>query len=128
MKKLLLTAFLVSLLGTGAELLLLEHVEGFWQLVPVVLIGLGVLVLLWYEAAKSTISTTVFRGLMLLFGFSGILGLTLHFNGNMAFELEMYPSMQGGELIWETIKGATPVLAPGSMIATGLLGWAYTLT
>lgn len=127
MKKLLLIAFLVSLLGTGAELLLLEHVEGVWQLVPVFLIAVGLVVLLWHGAARSSISTSIFRGLMLLFLISGILGFALHFNGNMAFELEMYPAMKGGELIWETLKGATPVLAPGTMIATGLLGWAYTL-
>jgi len=128
MKTLLLVAFLLSLIGTGAELLLLEHFEGFWQVIPLLLIGLGLLVLLWQGAAKSTTSTRVFRGLMALFLISGILGLVLHFNGNMAFELEMYPGMKGGELIWETLKGATPVLAPGSMVATGLLGWAYTLT
>lgn len=127
MKKILLAAFVISLLGTGAELLLLEHFEGLWQLMPLVLIGLGLLALLWFKSSASTVSTYFFRALMLVFMVSGILGFALHYQGNMAFELEMYPSMSGWTLIWETLRGATPVLAPGTMIATGLVGWAYTL-
>jgi hypothetical protein len=127
MKKILLIAFVISLLGTGAELLLLEHFEGFWQLMPLVLIGLGLLALLWFRSSASTTSIRFFRGLMLVFMISGVVGFVQHFQGNMAFELEMYPSMGGWKLIWETLKGATPVLAPGTMIATGLVGWAYTL-
>lgn len=127
MKKLLLIAFLISLIGTGAELLLLEHTEGWQQLIPVVLIGISLIAIAWFGMAKSTISKQVFRGVMIFFVISGVLGFALHYNGNMAFELEMYPSMKGAELMWETLKGATPVLAPGTMIATGLLGWAYTL-
>lgn len=127
MKSVLLTAFLVSLFGTGAELLLLEHTQDGWQLVPVVLIGVGILSLLWFWTTRSAVSKQSFRGLMILFILSGVVGFVLHYDGNMAFELEMYPSMQGAELVWETLKGATPVLAPGTMIATGLLGWAYTM-
>ena len=127
MKKLLLVAFLISLIGTAAELLLLEHTEGWLQLIPLVLFGLGLIALTWFGTTKSTTSKQVFRGLMVFFMISGVLGFALHYNGNMAFELEMYPTMQGAELIWETLKGTTPVLAPGTMIATGLLGWAYTM-
>lgn len=128
MKKILFAAFLVSLLGTGTELLLLEHTGDTWQLIPVVLIGLALIAFTWFTATKSKPSQQVLRGIMLFFIISGVLGFALHYNGNMEFELEMYPSMKGTELIWETLKGATPVLAPGSMVATGLLGWAYTLS
>lgn len=127
LKKLLLAAFLLSLVGTGAELLLLEHFEGWQQVVPLVLIGLGLAALAWFRVSRTRTSERFFRGLMALFMLSGVLGFALHYNGNMAFELEMYPAMHGTELVWETLKGATPVLAPGTMIATGLLGWAYTL-
>lgn len=127
MKRLLLAAFLLSLLGTGAELLLLEHTADWQQLIPIVLIGVGLIALAWFGTTKSAMSKQFLRGAMLFFIVSGVLGFALHFNGNMEFELEMYPSMKGTELIWETLKGATPVLAPGTMIATGLLGWAYTM-
>ena len=127
MKKILFVAFLVSLLGTGAELLLLEHTQDAWQKIPVVLIGLALLAFTWFATTGTKVSQQVLRGVMLFFMVSGVLGFALHYNGNMEFELEMYPSMKGTELIWETLKGATPVLAPGSMVATGLLGWAYTM-
>ncbi len=127
MQKIILAAFLLSLIGTGAELLLLEHTQDGWQLIPVVLIGTGLAALAWFGVFPSAASKWVFLGLMVLFVISGIVGLGLHYNGNMAFELEMYPSMKGKKLVWETLKGATPVLAPGTMIATGLLGWAYVL-
>jgi len=127
MKKLLLAAFLLSLIGTGAELLLLEHTQDWWQLVPIILIGLALGALLWFGISQSTSSRYFFRFVMAFFVISGITGFILHFNENMAFELEMYPSMKGTQLIWETLKGATPVLAPGTMIATGLLGWAYSI-
>lgn len=127
MKKLLFAAFLTSLLGTGAELILLEHVEDYWQLIPVILTGLGLLSFIWFAWSKSKSSQQVFRAVLILFVLSGLLGLGLHYDGNMAFELEMYPTMKGTELIWETLKGATPVLAPGAMIASGLIGWAYSI-
>lgn len=127
MKKILFAAFLVSLLGTGAELLLLEHTQDAWQWIPVLLIGLALLAFSWFATTRSKVSQQVLRGVMLFFLVSGVLGFVLHYNGNMEFELEMYPSLKGTKLIWETLKGATPVLAPGSMIATGLLGWAYTM-
>jgi len=122
----ILGIFLFTLTGTSAELLLLEHVEGIWQLIPLILMGCSLLVLLWLGLSKSSMSIRVFQGTMLLFIASGILGSWQHFSGNREFELEMYESMQGWELFWESMKGAFPVLAPGTMIALGLMGWAYT--
>ena len=56
---------------------------------------------------------------------SGVVGLWLHYQGNTEFELEMYPSLEGLALFWEAIRGATPTLAPGTMLELGLLGLAY---
>ena len=57
---------------------------------------------------------------------SGLAGVILHYRGNEAFELEMYPTLSGAALVFETITGATPVLAPGSMALLGLVGLAAT--
>ncbi len=43
----LMAILLMGLLGTGVELLLLEHTEGFWQWVPLFLIAIGLIVLSW---------------------------------------------------------------------------------
>ena len=57
---------------------------------------------------------------------SGVLGLYLHYRGNVEFELEMYSSLRGFELFWEALKGATPALAPAAMAHLGLVGLAYS--
>jgi hypothetical protein len=57
---------------------------------------------------------------------SGLLGIWFHYQGNVEFELEMYPTIGGVKLFWEAMKGATPALAPGTMIQLGLLGLLFT--
>ena len=66
-----------------------------------------------------------FQGTMALFIASGIVGLWFHCSGNMAFEIQMYPSMAGWELLRQTLSGATPALAPAVMVQLGLLGLIY---
>ncbi len=126
MQRMILGIFLFTLTGTAAELLLLDHIEGIWQLIPLILMGFSLLVLAWLQLSKSFMSIRVFQGTMMLFIASGIIGSWQHFSGNREFELEMYESMKGWELFWESMKGAFPVLAPGTMIALGLIGWVYT--
>lgn len=126
MQKFILGIFLLSALGSCAELFLMDHTEGIWQWIPISLILTSFLMLIWMVTTKSAMSIKVFQGVMVLFVLSGLLGMSLHFNGNMEFELEMYPKLSGLDLAWKTLKGATPVLAPGSMIAMGLLGLVYT--
>jgi hypothetical protein len=123
---LLLAIFLFGLLGTGAELFLLGHVEGFSQLVPVVLMVMSLLVLAWHAIDRQSASVRAFRITMLLFLIGGIAGTILHYQANMEFELEMYPTMEGTELFSKVMTGATPTLAPGAMIQLGLIGLAYT--
>ena len=119
--------FVLGLIGTATELILLEHVEDPWQWTPLVLIGLCWAVLLWRVLGGGAGALRAFQGLMVLFLAAGALGLVLHYRGNVEFELEMYPSRKGFELFWEALKGATPALAPGMMIQLGLLGLASTL-
>ncbi len=123
----LMAILLMGLLGTGVELLLLEHTEGLWQWVPLLLIAIGLIVLSWGLLYPGRRNIRVLQGTMILFVLSGLVGLILHYEGNAEFELEMYPSLKGLELFWEAIRGATPTLAPGTMIQLGLLGLAYTI-
>jgi hypothetical protein len=66
------------------------------------------------------------QALMALFIISGVAGAALHYNANSEFELEMNPVLAGFELFRESLSGATPALAPGTMIELGLIGLAYT--
>ena len=125
-RRMVLAILLLGLLGTGLELLLLEHTDGFWQRVPLALILTGFVVLGWHAGRRSAASLRVLQGTMILFLGSGLAGLFLHYRGNVEFELEMYPTRTGLELFWESLKGATPALSPGTMLVLGLLGLTYT--
>ena len=63
---------------------------------------------------------------MLLFVLSGLVGIYLHLRANIEFELEMYPSLAGVELVREAFTGALPTIAPATMTHLGLLGLAST--
>ena len=122
----LLIVLIVGILGTGAELLLQEHFEDVWQFAPLILMGVSLAVLGWRTVDRGRVSLRVFQGTMLLFVVSGFVGFWMHYQGNVEFELEMYPTMKGFELFWEALRGATPALAPGTMIQLGLVGLAYS--
>jgi hypothetical protein len=46
----------------------------------------------------------------------------LHYQGNVEFERELAPDASGLPLVWEALKGATPALAPGTMMLLGAVG------
>lgn len=122
----LLAVFLFGVVGVLGELVLLEHTEDVWQWTPLLLLGAGPLVLFWHGVTRGPAALRTFQALMILFVVSGIVGLLLHYKGNVEFELEMHPGATGWGLVWEALKGATPALAPGTMIQFGLLGLVYT--
>ena len=123
----LLFVFLFGVLGVGAELLLIGHYEDLWQWIPLVLLSLGLLASFGRWLRPGSATSVFFRLVMTLFVVGGAVGLALHLKGNAEFEKEMVPSLGGLDLIWESLRGATPALAPGTMILLGLLGWATTM-
>lgn len=126
LRLLLLVTLVVSVTGTLVELLLLEHFEDAWQWAPIALLGAALLTLAWHALERGVASLNVLRGLMALCMVSGIIGLLLHYRGNVEFELEMYPDLAGWKLFRDAMMGATPALAPGAMLQIGLVGWAWT--
>ena len=126
LRLLLLIALVVSLVGTLAELLLLEHFEDAWQWAPLALLAAALVTLAWHGLDHGPTSLNVLRGLMVLCIASGALGVLLHFKGNVEFELEMYPDLSGWQLFKDSMMGATPALAPGAMLQIGLVGLAWT--
>lgn len=104
----------------------MEHTEDVWQLTPLALFGASLLVLGWERFGGGAASVRAHQVLMVLFIVSGVVGFALHYKANAEFELEMYPDLGGLPLFWKAIQGASPPsLAPGAMIALGLLGLAY---
>ena len=109
------------------ELLLLEHWEPGWQLAPLVLLGaLGGLGVALLRRAAAPGLVRGFRLVAALCVAAGALGAWLHLDGNLAFEREMNPALDGATLLWEAIRGATPLLAPGALLQLGLVGLLAT--
>ncbi len=128
LRRLLLSLFLLGVVGTVAELFLIGHFEEFWQWLPMVLLTLSVVPLVWRSFSNSQVPVRLFQAMMIFFVVSGGIGLWQHYQANIEFELELYPSLSGLALFWKAIQGTSPpTLAPGWMIELGLLGIASTL-
>jgi hypothetical protein len=121
----LLATLTVGMIGMSAELLLIGHRETVQQQIPLIVLGLGIVTAVWHAAAPRPVTVRALQFTMVLFVASGLLGVVLHYRGNVEFELEIYPSMSGIELVQKTLTGATPVLAPGSMTLLGLIGLTH---
>ena len=122
----LLFILVLGILGTGTELLLVGHYEDPWQFVPLGLFALALLVIGWQVVSRGPASVRVLQLVMALFVVSGALGAYLHYNMNVEFELELDPELRGFALFKEAIAGATPALAPVTMVLLGMIGLVYT--
>ncbi len=116
-------------LGIAAELLLLEHTEGYWQLSPLILLAGGCIAQI--AALRGWRSVVLlFALLMILTVASGAAGFWLHFEANFEFEQEIYPELSRGALLWKSLHGTSPpALAPGAMALLGCIGliWVYAV-
>jgi len=125
----ILGVLVLGLLGTVTELILLKHYEQPLQLVPVILIALGIAVLVWYVMQHDAASLRAVQIVMAVFMLSGFAGFAAHFLGSTEFQLELNPSMSTWELMQKVLRAkAPPLLAPGMMMQLGLLGLAYAFT
>lgn len=127
LRRLLGVVLLLGMAGTFVELILLQHDEDRLQLVPLVLLGAGILAVGWHAWARSSASALVVRGLMVLFVAAGLAGVYYHFAANVEFQRETDPTLRGTALVWQALEAKVPpALAPGVMLQLGLVGLAYT--
>lgn len=122
--RLLLAIFIFGSLGTVAELLLLGHFEDVQQFIPLVLLAAGVVIAAWCWKRPTRAALQTLRAILVLFVAAAALGLYFHYSGNVEFEVERDPALGGLKLFWEAIRGATPALAPGSMVLLAAVGYA----
>ena len=124
-RRAVLLILVLAMVGILIELLLVEHFEDAWQLVPLGLLGLGLGVVAWHTVGPSRSSRRTLDILMIAFILAGFLGFYFHYRGNAEFELEQNPAVDRWVLFREAMMGGTPALAPGVMIQIGLLGLLY---
>jgi len=125
-RRLLLASLSVGIMGTAAELILLGHVDSATQWIPIVALAVAVPLLIWHAVRPAPLTVRLIRLIMCAYIVCGVVGVGLHYDGNVEFERELHPKDAGLTFLRHTIAGATPVLAPGSMVLLGLLGIAHT--
>jgi hypothetical protein len=122
----LLAVLGLGLVGTGAELVLLEHYETAVQWVPLGFIALALAVLIWHSIKGNALSIRVLQATMLLFLIGGVAGVGFHLRGAAEFQLEIDPSQSRWNIFKKVMRAkAPPVLAPGIMVQLGLVGLVY---
>jgi hypothetical protein len=125
-RQLVLALVFIGIAGLETELALLRHAESFSQWIPHVVLMIGLLstVIVFLRPGPATLRA--FKGMMFVFVIVGVVGLYLHYRGNVEFATERDPSLSGLKLLWKALRGATPALAPGALSQLGLLGLIYT--
>ena len=124
-RRILLALVLLGIVGLTVELLLLEHIESATQLIPFGVLGAGLAGSVNVGMRPTARGIRLFQMSMLLFIVAGLLGLYLHLRGNVEFEQETDPTARGLDLIWRSLHGGIPLLAPAAMAQLGLLGLAF---
>ena len=126
LRDLVLAIIVIGILGLVAELLLIEHIEGFTQWIPLITLSLGLAACIWLGLRPGRNALRTFQVVMAGFVVAGIAGVYFHYTGNVEFALERDSALGGAGLVWKALRGATPALAPGALAQLGLLGLAYT--
>ncbi len=121
-RRLALYVLIFGLVGTLLELILLEHMEERLQWTPVILLSLGLAAGSATAIRPTRVVVMTLRTVVAAFVPAGAVGIYLHLQSNIEFELEIHPTVGGAEMLNEAFHGAMPALAPGTMIHFGLLG------
>jgi hypothetical protein len=126
-RRILLGILLLGVIGLSAELLLLKHTEDASQWIPLALNDLTVVMSAIVVFKPSNGAIRLFQLVMLLMIISGAVGMYLHLQANMEFQLEMDGTLTGWALLKKSVLAKSPpALAPGAMTQLGLIGLAYT--
>jgi hypothetical protein len=121
-RRLLTLALLAGLLGSAAELVLLEHWEDWKQWSPFAVIALSLVAMLVGRSRPVLLRWA--GGLQAL---TGVVGIVLHTRGNYSYEAENHPEVVGSALVQAVATGSSPLLAPGALCFAGLVLIALTL-
>ncbi len=130
LRRLLLGLLVFGLVGTATDRLLIGHDEDLWQVLPLAMIGVALIVttllaLTRPATGRAAMTVRLFRAVMVVLILTGGVGVALHYRANMEFKLEMDPSLSGLALFSSVVRAkAPPTMAPATMVLLGLLGLA----
>lgn len=126
LRRFLLAVTAAIFIGSVFELILIGHTEVTLQWTPFIIsaVGLAAVVLARISPGRRTVLTL--RWVMIVAMAGSLVGMWLHFSGNLAFTQEINPSNTLTESIWPAMKGSYPLLAPGIIFLAGVLGYGAT--
>ena len=126
LRRALFAVLVFGLVGTGTELILIQHYEDWLQFVPLVCVAAALILAGWHGLAQSARSVRALQATMALFIVAGAVGAGLHYRGGAEFQREMDPSQSRWQVFKKVMRAkAPPVLASGIMVQLGLVGIIY---
>jgi hypothetical protein len=127
LRGLLLTLLAFALLGLGTDLVFLEHYEEPTMAIPFGAIVAALAAVAYLAFRPGRLSVRLMRIVMSLFIVVGMLGVVLHYQGSLEFQVDMDPTASVWQLFWKVMHmKAPPTLAPAAMAQLGLLGLIVT--
>lgn len=119
-------AILVYLI-TPVELILLDHVHEWQQLIPFVAAFFGLVTAGWVLVDPTRSRILAARAVSVAIAVVTVIGVGLHFQANLELELEIRPGTTFGDVWVEAAFGAAPLLASGILLlgALMILGATY---
>ena len=127
LRGLLLGLVAFGLIGLATELTFLEHYEEASMAIPFAAIAAALFAVTLLAFWPGRASVRIMRIVMSLFVAVGLLGVVLHYQGSLEFQIDMDPTLSAMQLFWKVMHmKAPPTLAPGAMVQLGLLGLLIT--
>lgn len=103
----------------------MAHTEDTLQLVPFAVMAAAFAAVGWRIVAPGPAAVLGVRIAMAAMMVAGVIGIALHFQANMEFQLELDKSLTGMPLIMKVLEAkAPPALAPGNLALLGCIGLA----
>jgi len=127
LRRVLLALLMVGAFSMAADLLLLAHYESAWMLAPFAALAVGLACAVARIARPSALTVRTLRGGMSVLFVTGLVGLVLHYQAGLEFQIDMDPTLSRWALFWKVARmKAPPPLAPGALLQLSLLGLAAT--
>jgi hypothetical protein len=116
----------VLFVGSVVELVLAEHTESPSQLATFALCGLGLLALVALRMHPGRRTLLALRIAMGVVAVGSLVGIGLHFWGNLELGRETQPNADAATLLVTALTGGVPLLAPGILAVSATLAIAAT--
>ena len=105
------------------ELWATEHYGDLRQQAPFIMCAINLVLLLAYWRQPGAGLRRVLMVALLASAITGLVGLYIHLDTNIALKREAFPDESFGFVLFEAVRGRLPLLAPGSLIFGAALTW-----